>query len=105
MPVPSDRWIFIGISWSENQGLYLFNDGKLVSQTKIKTPQNQVPIGNTSPNSVFGRSLAGSGFATFYLASFSTFTTFLAQSGMKPVYTYYWRIGKRKTRGSGLDPI
>ena len=96
MRVPGDRWIFIGISWSENQGLYLYNDGKLVSQTKIKTPQNQVPIGNTSPNFVFGRSLVGTGFARFCLASFSTFTTFLSESGMRPVYTYYWRIGKHR---------
>ena len=94
MQIPNNRWMFIGISWSENQGLYLYNNGRLIAQTKIKTPQNQVPIGKTSPNFVFGRSLAGSGFASFYLASFSTFTTFLAQSAMKPVYTYYWRLGK-----------
>jgi hypothetical protein len=94
MRIASGRWFFIGISWSENQGLYLYNNGKLVSQTKIKTPQNQVPVGKTSPNFVFGRSLTGSGFARFHLASFSSFTTFLSESGMRPVFTYYWRIGK-----------
>jgi hypothetical protein len=73
MPVPSDRWIFVGIAWSANQGLDLFLDGRLVSQTKFRKPQNQVRIGNTSPNFVFGRSLAGTGFAKFSLASFSAF--------------------------------
>ena len=93
MTVSSDVWMFIGISWSENQGLCLYNNGRLFAQTKVKTPQNQVPVGTTSPNIVFGRSLAGTGFAKFYLASFTIFTTFLAESGMKPVYTFYWRIG------------
>ena len=102
MIVPRDRWIFIGISWSENQGLYLYNGGKLISQTKIKTPQNQVPINNASPNFVFGRSLAGTGFARFELASFSTFTTFLAPSAMRPVFTYYWRIGEVDKKMVGL---
>lgn len=82
------------MSWSELQGLYLFIDGRIVAQTKVSSPQNQVPISRISPNLVFGASLARTGFSKFYLATFTTFNTFLSQSAMRAVYTFYWRIGK-----------
>ena len=94
MTVIANRWLYIAMSWSELQGLYLYVDGNLMASTKLSLPQNQVPISQASPNFMFGTSLTRTGFAQFYLASFTTFQTFLSQSVMHAVYTFYWRLGK-----------
>ena len=95
MSVQSERQIYVGISWSENRGLFLFLNGKLIKHTNVKAPKTTVPIGATSPNIVFGRSLIGTGHGMFQLASFLTFTTFLSEKAMSQVYKHYWRIGKQ----------
>ena len=54
----------------------------------------QLPLNVNKPNLYFGDDVKGTGqFAKFTIASFSTFNTFLSNTVMRSVYTFFSRRG------------
>ena len=80
----------------KNQGLVLFVNGQPQETDKAGKDAPGLQVNGDNPNFVLGRSVneAVSSLAKFWMASFSTFKSFVSNSVMRSLYTFYWRNGE-----------
>lgn len=98
-PVDVNSWLFISITWSNDNGLLLYfngvkkfedKTGRLESGRNINLHDNNLCVGREAKD-------GGTDYAQFMMASLLTFNSYLAPLVMRATYTFYWRNGKYTT--------
>lgn len=98
-PVDVNSWLFISITWSNDNGLLLYFNGV----KKVEDKTGRLDSGRASNlhdnNLCVGRDAKDGGvdYAQFMMASLLSFNSYLSPLVMRATYTFYWRNGEYKT--------
>ena len=93
--VPSDQWILATLTWSAENGLFLYINGAEGVSTTVTTSVNNHDRSNRI---VIGRSNAqdpANSFAEISTSIFVLFDMFVTKSEATDIYVYFWGHGKK----------
>lgn len=91
-----DRWFYLSITWTKEKGLVLFKNGRQYESDKLGKVVSGLQINEDDTNFVIGRSFneAVTSLAKFWMSSFTVFDSYISNSVMRSVFSFYWRAGK-----------